>query len=63
MSGRPSDAVVIAVALLRKSGGTMSAYAAAKQVGIALSTIYRSALYKAYKAEQKPTPNRKEKNQ
>jgi hypothetical protein len=37
--------------MLRKSGGTMTAYAAAKAVGIALSTIYRSPLYKAYRAE------------
>ena len=55
MSGRPSAEVVQAVALLRESGGTMSAYAAAKAVGIALSTIYRSPLYKAYKAEQQTT--------
>lgn len=52
MSGRPSAEVSRAVAMLRESGGTMSAYAAAKAVGIALSTIYRSPLYKAYKAEQ-----------
>jgi transposase len=61
MSGRPSAQVVQAVALLRESGGTMSAYAAAKAVGIALSTIYRSPLYKAYKAGQpSPTPTSKE---
>jgi hypothetical protein len=47
--------------MLRESGGTMTAYAAAQAVGIALSTIYRSALYKAYKAEQEATPKRKEK--
>jgi len=40
----------------------MSAYAAAKAVGVALSTIYRSALYKAYKAERaQSNPPRKEK--
>jgi hypothetical protein len=32
--------------------GGMSAYAAAKQVGIAVSAIYRSALYKQWKAMQ-----------
>lgn len=36
----------------------MSAYAAAKAVGVALSTIYRSALYKAYKAEQQSHPTK-----
>jgi hypothetical protein len=56
MSGRPSAEVAKAVALLRASGGTLSAYAAARQVGIALSTIYRSPLYKAYKAEQGTKP-------
>jgi hypothetical protein len=60
MSARPSAEVAKAVALLRESGGTLSAYAAARQVGIALSTIYRSALYKAYKAEQETKPARKE---
>lgn len=61
MTGRPSAEVAKAVAMLRESGGRMTAYAAAQAVGIALSTIYRSALYKAYKAEQEATPNRKEK--
>lgn len=56
MSGRPSAQVVQAVALMRESGGAMSAYAAAKAVGIALSTIYRSPLYKAYRAEQDRSP-------
>lgn len=61
MSGRPSAEVAKAVAMLRESGGTLSAYAAAKAVGIALSTIYRSPLYKAYKAEQEASnPTRKE---
>lgn len=58
MTGRSSAEVVKAVALLRKSGGTMTAYAAAKAVGIALSTIYRSPLYKAYKAEQQSHPTK-----
>jgi transposase len=43
MAGRTSAEVVQAVALIK---GGMSAYAAAKTVGIALSTIYRSALYR-----------------
>jgi hypothetical protein len=60
MSGRPSAEVVKAVALMRESGGKVTAYAAARAVGIALSTIYRSPLYKAYKAEQETTPTRKE---
>lgn len=55
MSGQPSAKLERAIALLRESresGGTLTPYAAAKQVGIALSTMYRSPLYKAYKAEQ-----------
>jgi transposase len=44
MSGRPSAEVVRALALIRQG---VTAYAAAKTVGIALSTIYRSAGYKA----------------
>ena len=63
MSGRPSAEVIQAVALMRESGGTMSAYAAAKAVGIALSTIYRSPLYKEYKAGQKQSNPTKEKRQ
>lgn len=43
MSGRPSAATIQAVQLI-KQGWT--AYRAAKHVGIALSTIYRSALYR-----------------
>lgn len=39
MSGRQSDAVTKALALVRKG---MTPYAAAKRVGIALSTIYRA---------------------
>jgi hypothetical protein len=61
VSGRPSAEVVKAVALMRESGGSLSAYAAAKAVGIALSTIYRSPLYKAYKAEQDQSHPEKEK--
>lgn len=41
---------------MRGSGGTITPYSAAKQVGIALSTMYRSPLYKAYKAEQTNPP-------
>ena len=39
MSGRPSAATEKALALVAKG---MTAYAAAKKVGIALSTIYRA---------------------
>lgn len=48
MSG-PSHALVLAMELVR--AGT-SPYAAAQVCGIALSTMYRSALYKAWKAKQ-----------
>ncbi len=37
---------------LRLVAGGMTPYAAAKQVGIALSTIYRSKLYQEWKNAQ-----------
>ena len=46
MGARTSPEVIEAIRLIHTG---MSAYAAAKTVGIALSTIYRSALYKALK--------------
>lgn len=52
MPPRTSHAVVQAIDLI-KSG--MSAYAAAKTVGIAISTIYRSAMYR----EMHGLPDRK----
>lgn len=61
MSGRPSAEVTKAIALMKETG--VSAYAAAKATGIALSTIYRSTLYKQFKAEQdkaNPIPEPKE---
>ena len=45
MSGRPSAATEQAIALIGKrkpGGGKHTAYSAAKEVGIALSTIYRA---------------------
>lgn len=44
MAPRTSAEVVRAIELIK---GGMSAYAAAKTVGIAISTIYRSALYRS----------------
>jgi hypothetical protein len=43
--------VILTMALVRDG---LTPYAAAKQVGIALSTIYRSKLYKEWKNEKKP---------
>lgn len=49
MTARTSEAMMRAMRLVRKG---MSPYAAAKKVKIALSTMYRSELYKAWKKEQ-----------
>jgi transposase len=49
MGAKTSPQVIEAVEMVRNG---MSAYAAAKHVGIALSTIYRSALYKAFRDEK-----------
>lgn len=57
MSGRPSAETVKAMELVK---GGMSPYAAARETGIALSTIYRSSLYKQYLAEQTTNTKRKE---
>lgn len=51
MSGKPSADMERAMELVR---GGMTPYAAAKEVRIALSTIYRSPLYKAWRALNKP---------
>jgi transposase len=59
MSGKPSADMERVMHLVTNEG--MSPYAAAKQVNVALSTVYRSPLYKAYKAEQAKKPNQKEK--
>lgn len=48
MSGRTSAEMVKAMEFVRAG---MTGYAAAKQVGIQLSTLYRSALWKSYQAE------------
>lgn len=49
MTGRPSAAMEKAMRLIRNG---MTPYGAAKKVGIALSTMYRSALYKKHRDEQ-----------
>lgn len=54
MSGQTSDKTVKAIALLRDG---YSPYAAAKSAGIALSTMYRSKLYKAWRNDRAPDPN------
>jgi predicted DNA-binding protein (UPF0251 family) len=59
MSGKPSADTVEAMKLVAEEG--MTPYAAARRMNIALSTIYRSPLYKAYKAEQAKNTNPKEK--
>jgi hypothetical protein len=59
MSGKPSADMERAMNLVINEG--LSPYAAARQVNIALSTIYRSPLYKAYKAEQDKKTTKKEK--
>lgn len=50
MPARTSAEVVRAIELIK---GGMSAYEAAKTVGIAFSTIYRSALYREMQGLQK----------
>lgn len=55
VTGRPTEATAKAVALIgkpRPGGGKHTAYSAAKAAGIALSTIYRSPLYRALKAKK-----------
>ena len=52
MSGRTSAAVEHALSLIR---GGMTAYAAAKAAGIALSTIYRCAGYREIKNARSTT--------
>jgi hypothetical protein len=51
MGRAPHTKVILAMALVRDG---MKPVAAAKQVGIALSTMYRSKLYKEWKNEKKP---------
>ena len=51
--GARTSAEMIKVMEFVRAG--MSGYAAAKQVGIELSTLYRSTLWKAYKAELEAT--------
>ena len=50
MGTNASHAVVQAMEEVK--AGTKSPYAVARDAGIALSTMYRSRLYKAWKAEQ-----------
>lgn len=58
MSGKPSADTVEAMKLVAEQG--LTPYAAAKRMNIALSTIYRSPLYKQWRDAQ-TTTNRKEK--
>lgn len=57
MSGKPSADTQRAMELV-KAG--YSPYAAAMEAGIALSTIYRSVLYKEWKAQKKTKRKGKE---
>jgi len=49
MPGRPSAAMLQTMELVRSG---MTPYKAAKTVGINLGTMYRSVLYRAWKAER-----------
>ncbi len=60
MSGRPSTELQQAMDAVKHGGKTP--YAAAKDAGIALSTMYRSALYKAWKAEQEEQERKRPKH-
>lgn len=53
MSGRTSQAMSVVMEKIRT--GTIPA-AAARQVGVALSTLYRSGLYKTWKNNKNTTP-------
>lgn len=55
MPGKPSYEMVKAMELVKQG---MTPYAAAKQLGLDLSTMYRSRLYKDYKKMQKRKPAR-----
>jgi transposase len=59
MSGRRTSVEMVKVMKLVRGG--MTGYAAAKRVGIALSTLYRSVLWKEYQAELAAQP--KQENQ
>lgn len=50
MAGKPSEKTLQAMALVRS--GALTPYQAAKQVGLALSTMYRSSLYREWSASQ-----------
>lgn len=55
MSGQTSAALIKAMAQVKS--GKATPYAAAKANNIAVSTMYRSALYKKWKAKQEPAPD------
>lgn len=59
MSGQPSGKLIEAMAHVQ--AGTKTPYAAARDANIALSTMYRSQLYKAWKAAQEAPPEKKKK--
>lgn len=50
MGAKTSPAMHVALALIK---GGATAYSAAKQTGLALSTVYRSKLYKELVADRK----------
>lgn len=49
MAGKPGPLLIAALQLLIDHEGQMTPYAAARHAGIALSTMYRAPLYKAWK--------------
>jgi predicted DNA-binding protein (UPF0251 family) len=60
VTGRPSAALVEAIRLMKEEGYT--AHAAAKKAGIAISTIYRSAMYREMKDLPPYAPKKPEQN-
>lgn len=55
MCARPSEKTKMAIALILEEGKTP--YAAAKEIGVHLTTLYRSRLYKELCATKRPPKN------
>lgn len=55
MCARPSEKTKMAIALILEEGKTP--YAAAKEIGVHLTTLYRSKLYKELCAAKRPLKN------
>lgn len=55
MCARPSEKTKMAIALILEEGKTP--YAAAKEIGVHLTTLYRSKLYKELCAAKRPPKN------